>query len=251
MKHIVDERHCPNCRHDTGTWRKPCPGCGRTPANTLAGRQLLQRQQRRLWAIRAIPPLVFVVAVAARLIADRSHASSVDHAGESGAQDSQPGAIKPAAGAASVIATSLDLKAYRGKYVILDFWATWCGPCRYQLPALKRFYQDIERETEVVLVSVSLDRDRRFLERFVRREQMRWPQVIQTEGFRSALARQYQVYGIPHMTLIGPDGTTLLQNASLPLVRRALQPHLGQRVNAQQHTAAPGTIRGTLELDGG
>lgn len=110
--------------------------------------------------------------------------------------------------------TPFDQKALAGKVVLVDFWATWCGPCRAEIPSMKQEYEKYhDRGFEVV--GISLDDDREAVEKFVQSEEIPWPILHDAggEGDGNALARFYGITGIPQLILIGRDGNVITLNA--------------------------------------
>lgn len=112
---------------------------------------------------------------------------------------------------------SFDLASYKGKVVLVDFWATWCGPCIGELPNVKETYEKYhDRGFEVV--GISLDSDREQLEEFIEKEKLPWPILFEgggeeTSGWNHPLARHYGVNAIPMAVLINREGNVVTLSA--------------------------------------
>jgi thiol-disulfide isomerase/thioredoxin len=98
----------------------------------------------------------------------------------------------------------LSMDDLQGKVVLIDFWATWCEPCREALPHIKRIAQKFSGEP-LVIVSVSLDSDEQKWKNFVAQNEMTWFQY-RDGGFTGPMARLFQVDAIPHTFTIDSDG---------------------------------------------
>lgn len=94
---------------------------------------------------------------------------------------------------------------YRGKVVLLDFWASWCGPCRNALPNLKRL-QAVYGGGDFVVVSISEDDDEADWKTFVAGHNMTWPQRLDSD---SSLQKQFGVNALPTYILLGRDGAVV------------------------------------------
>lgn len=100
------------------------------------------------------------------------------------------------------------LKSLRGKYVLLDFWASWCGPCRSEIPRLKKLWE-VYHAKGLEIVSITIDNKEADWRRALAEEQMPWTQL---NAHGSPVARQYNVQGIPHLVLIDPEGKIVAIN---------------------------------------
>ena len=102
---------------------------------------------------------------------------------------------------------TVSLDDYKGKVVLLDFWATWCPPCRAELPNVIANYKKY-RAQGFDVVSVSLDQPERegFLRRFVAANEMTWPQLYDRSYFQGPNAKAYSIKALPVALLIGKDG---------------------------------------------
>jgi thiol-disulfide isomerase/thioredoxin len=119
-----------------------------------------------------------------------------------------PAGPESASGSSSVSPTASaggPFPEYRGKVVLLDFWASWCGPCRSALPNLKRL-QSIYSGDDFVVVSISEDQDEKAWRAFTASHQMTWPQRLDSDG---SLQHQFAVHGLPTYVLIGRDGSVV------------------------------------------
>jgi len=99
------------------------------------------------------------------------------------------------------------LSDLRGKVVLLDFWASWCGPCRRENPAVVRAYEQYQSKGFEVF-SVSLDKDLARWTNAIAQDQLKWPNhVCDLKGWGNEAARAYGVSSIPHAVLIDQEGT--------------------------------------------
>lgn len=97
----------------------------------------------------------------------------------------------------------MQLDEMQGKVVLLDFWATWCGPCKESLPEIQRIARDYANDPIFVVISVSQDADASAWKNFVQKNNMTWPQY---RDANNALSSSYGVTSIPHFFTIDTNG---------------------------------------------
>lgn len=103
------------------------------------------------------------------------------------------------------------LSDHRGKYLLLDFWASWCGPCRKENPNVVRAWQKY-KDKGFDVFGVSLDRKKENWVKAIKDDQLTWTHVSDLQFWNSAAAKLYGVRAIPSNLLLAPDGTIVAKN---------------------------------------
>lgn len=101
--------------------------------------------------------------------------------------------------------TELSLSSLRGHYVLLDFWASWCGPCLREVPNVKAIY-DKYHDKGFEIYGVSLDETPGPWKAAIKKNEMNWHHVSSLKGWDCPTAKRYNVTGIPRMYIINPEG---------------------------------------------
>ncbi|MDX1955951.1 MAG: TlpA disulfide reductase family protein [Chitinophagaceae bacterium] len=103
---------------------------------------------------------------------------------------------------------AVTLSSYKGKYVLVDFWASWCGPCRQENPNVVAAYNKYKAKNFTVL-GVSVDENQSAWKKAVEKDKLTWTQLIDEKG---VAANTYQVTGIPFNVLVNPEGVVIAEN---------------------------------------
>ncbi|HTI12500.1 MAG TPA: TlpA disulfide reductase family protein, partial [Puia sp.] len=117
----------------------------------------------------------------------------------------------------------VSLSSFHGKYVLVDFWASWCGPCRMSNPGLVKIYDQYKDKT-FTIIGVSLDQEgqkEKWLAA-IRHDNLGWTQVSDLKGWSNAVARQYGIDAIPQNILVDPSGTIIAKNLDETALRDQL-----------------------------
>ena len=99
----------------------------------------------------------------------------------------------------------VDLSKMKGKVVLVDFWATWCGPCMGEVPHVKETYQKLH-DKGFEIVGISFDQDKDALDKTLKEKEMTWPQFFDGEGWKNKFGQEFGINSIPAMWLVDKKG---------------------------------------------
>lgn len=116
-----------------------------------------------------------------------------------------PGSTAPEINLPGTDGQPLALSSLRGKVVLVDFWASWCQPCRMENPNLVRIYQKY-RSAQFEILGVSLDRDASSWKAAILKDKLTWPQVSELKMWESGFVKDYNIDAIPFSVLIDASG---------------------------------------------
>jgi thiol-disulfide isomerase/thioredoxin len=193
---------------------------GRRSAGLGQDRHVLQRLEGRREAGRR----------AVRLRSAPEDAKKVTKFGPPAPGDALLGKKAPAVELTSLKGEKFTLDDVKGKIVVLDFWATWCGPCIRALPVIREVTSDMA-EQDVVLYTVNQRESDDKVNAFLQKKE--WTDMNVLMDRKAAVAKEYKVRGIPQTVIIGKDGT-------VQAVHVGFSPQIGDKLRKELETLAKG-----------
>jgi peroxiredoxin len=123
---------------------------------------------------------------------------------------------------------TLSIAKYKGKVVLVDFWATWCGPCVAELPNVLKTYE-AHHGQGFEIVGISLDKEEQKLKDFIKAKNMTWAQYFDGKGWQSKLAGKYGVNSIPATYLLDGEGKIIAKNLRGEALEKAVATALAKK----------------------
>ncbi len=121
----------------------------------------------------------------------------------------------------------ISLEKFKGKFIFLDFWATWCGPCRIELPNLLKLNNNITKK-DLVIISISLDKDESNVRKFIKDMDMNWIHIVDYST-ASEIANLYSISAIPTNYLIDREGRIIAKNirgiSTTAIIKKFIKEH--------------------------
>lgn len=121
---------------------------------------------------------------------------------------------------------NMKLSDLKGKVVLIDFWASWCGPCRKENPKMVKIYQKY-KDDDFTIFGVSLDKKRKDWINAIEEDNLTWPHVSDLKGFKSEAAQKYSVDAIPHTVLIDKKGRIIAKGLRGKPLKKKLEQIFG------------------------
>lgn len=126
------------------------------------------------------------------------------------------GQIAPSFSGTDIQGKIVNSESLKGKYLVIDVWATWCGPCKREAPFFEKLAEQYKDDDRIEFISISIDKDKNAWENFIHNEKPFWINLWVENDFQSTLAKDYEIQGIPYFMIIDPNGKFATSSASRP-----------------------------------
>jgi hypothetical protein len=153
--------------------------------------------------------------------------------------DIKAGYAAPALSAKTLDGASISLNQYRGKYVLLHFWASWDENNSYMLAGLRNIRKQYGQDDRLVIISLNLDKQAEDAKDFARLNEMTWVQAHLGEWAKTAVPGEYGVSWLPYLVLVSPEGKIAVAGESGRKLRDELTKALSKPSASQPSTTQP------------
>ncbi len=126
----------------------------------------------------------------------------------------------------------ISLKQYEGKLVLLDFWASWCPPCRAEMPIVLKVHEKYQKQGFEVIGLVQDDEPEEALD-YIKEKKLPWRQILDDIEYQGKFGDLYKIRGVPTCILIGPDGKVIDTLARGSRLEPLVQKHIGSVTNKE------------------
>jgi peroxiredoxin len=133
------------------------------------------------------------------------------------------GAIAPEFTLNDTLGNPVSLSSYKGKFVLVDFWASWCGPCRAENPNVVKSYAKFHNKGfDILGVSLDDERSKQNWLNAIRHDGLTWQQVSDLKGWNNEVAKLYVIKAIPQNVLLDPSGKIIAKNLRADALEKKL-----------------------------
>lgn len=139
------------------------------------------------------------------------------------------------------------LTDFRGKVTVLDFWASWCGPCRKSIPGMKKLYETYGKDGRVNFVNISIDAKKEDWLKALKEEQMPWLQLQAPDGGKQVM-EDYQFGGIPFVVVLDAEGKIYKKNVRGAAIEEAIKELLSGAATVAEENASVAIPMGAMTM---
>ena len=105
---------------------------------------------------------------------------------------------------------------FEGKVLYIDFWATWCGPCKQEIPHMAKLYDHYKNNPKIAIISISIDTNVEAWRKMVTKDKPEWPQFVAEGAQNMKMSNDWGITAIPRFIILNADGTIRSANATRP-----------------------------------
>ena len=144
--------------------------------------------------------------------------------------DTAPGSIAADFTYPDVNGKEVSLSDFKGKVVLVDVWATWCGPCCMEIPYMEKLVKHYAKNKKIEFLSISLDENQKKWKKKLTEDKPEWKQFICPDNFQSTLCQEYDIDGIPRFLFFDKKGKIVSLGAPRPSSSKIIE-YIDQHIN--------------------